>query len=135
MEVTNRMVDLYMAFYGMEEGRESANATLLALSEGNNTLPSKLVDLEVSLNGENSVMKPLWESYWAAKGVTEPTLSMTVANASNEEKERLVNALEASEPKEATNVDKTAEKETLAGAQEGEAKTEEKLQEGEAAAT
>lgn len=87
------MVDLYMAYFAMEEGRDSAEATLLDLSKGNCTLPSKLVDLEVSLNAEKSIMAPLYYAYWGAKGVTEPTLALTVENAKPEEKERLINAL------------------------------------------
>ncbi len=71
--------------------------------EGGGALDSRLVDLEVSMNGEDSVLKPLRDAYYAVKGMEAPPLSLTVETADNYEIEKLKTALKSLAPSESAD--------------------------------
>ncbi|MFZ6014827.1 MAG: hypothetical protein ACOYUZ_00510 [Patescibacteria group bacterium] len=95
------IVKLYAAYLGCNA--DVAEGQVNFHLEGGGALDSRLVDLEVSMNGEDSVLKPLRDAYYAVKGMEAPPLSLTVETADNYEIEKLKTALKSLEPSESAD--------------------------------
>ena len=95
------MVRAVARFYSCTE--IVALGTLNGLFNGKGALDSRLVDLEMSMNGENSLFAPLRALYYQAHGTPEPVLSLTMETANTFEIERLREVLKS------INADETAE--------------------------